>query len=46
MLLSIHKLAAENFIAVDSEIDSQTMLLSIQKSAMKNCVAADSEIDS
>jgi hypothetical protein len=38
--LSIHKLAANNCVVVDSKINSKTASLSIQKSAA-NCVVAD-----
>ena len=46
MPLSIQKLAANNYIAVDLEINNVTMLLPIQKLAIKNYIVVDSEIGS
>jgi len=44
--LPIYKSAVKNFVAVDSEIDSQIVSLPIHKSVLKNYNLADSEIGS
>jgi len=44
--LPIYKSAVKNYVAVDSEIDSQTVSLPIHKSVLKNYNPADSEIGS
>jgi hypothetical protein len=46
MLLPIQKLAAKNFVAIDSKISSKTASLPIQKWATKKIFTTDLEIGS